>query len=256
MYNKVHLIDCMEFMKDKPNGFYDLAVVDPPYGIKISKNPQTRWNYKIKENKDIRTGRKINFKRNPHKSKEWDNKKPDSKYFKELFRIAKHQCIFGMHYFMEELKSSPCVIAWDKVNGNSHFGDCDFIWTNFKTHSRIIRFMWNGFLQGKSIEDGCKRQGNIKKLEYRIHVSQKPIALYKWLLQNYAKPGWKILDTHVGSGSSRIACYDMGFWFEGCELDPDYWQAQEDRFQNHIANRDLPGFGEEVKELIYQKELL
>ena len=131
--------------------------------------------------------------------------------------------------------------TWDhKAPSLNDFADCELAWTSFKTAVRQFSFRWLGMLQG-----------NMKNKEKRIHPAQKPIALYKWLLQNYAKPGQTIFDSHVGSGSIRIACHDLGFDFEGCEIDPDYWQAQEDRYNNHILQGGLFG-KEEIQELVYR----
>lgn len=216
MKNIVHNIDNIEFMKDIPDKFYDLAIVDPPYGIGEdgSKN-HTRG--KLAKSKDYKSF--SGFDKNP----------PDKKYFQELFRISKFQIIWGANHFIENInRNSSCWIVWDKDNGKTDFADSELAWTSFDSAVRNFKYKWQGMLQQ-----------NMKNKEKRIHPTQKPVALYKWLLQNYAKPGYKIFDSHVGSGSIRIACHDMGFEFEGCELDKDYWQAQEDRYQNHISQGDL-----------------
>ena len=123
---------------------------------------------------------------------------------------------------------SSCWIVWDKDNGKNDFADCELAWTSFKSAVRKFKFRWQGMLQG-----------DMANKEIRIHPTQKPVALYTWLLQNYAKPGDKILDTHLGSGSSRIAAYDLDFDFVGCEIDPDYFKAQEERFKAHTAQESL-----------------
>ena len=226
MNNVVHRCDCMDLMKDKPDKFYDLAPVDPGYGNGEGKSTnETRGKFaKAKA------------------YKKYDDTRPDSNYFKELFRASKSQIIWGGNYFISDLKDTPCLIVWDKKNGKTDYADCEIAWTSFETATRIFRFKWQGMLQE-----------NMKNKEIRIHRHQKPVALYKWLLQNYAKPGWKIFDSHVGSGSLRIACYDMGFWFEGCEIDKDYWQAQEERFQNHIAQPEIFD-KQEIQENIFQEQ--
>jgi len=239
MNNVVHNCDCMDIMKTKPDKFFDLAIVDPPYGIGagkgteiyLSNNGKQDWKGKKKNDNTIYGN--------------WDNVIPEKKYFQELFRISKNQIIWGGNYFIENLYNSKGWIVWNKLNGNSFFADGELAWTSFKTKLRIFNYLSCGFM------------GSHKNRGKRIHPTQKPVALYKWLLQNYAKPGWKIFDSHVGSGSIRIACYDLGFDFVGCEIDPDYWQAQEERFQNHIANRSLPGLEpEDLKEYIYKEKLL
>ena len=174
-----------------------------------------------------------------------DAESPPIEYFQELFRVSKYQIIWGANHFISKIPyDSPSWIVWDKLNGNTDFADCELAWTSFDCAVRKFSFRWQGMLQG-----------NMKNKETRIHPNQKPVALYKWLLKNYAQPGWKIFDSHVGSGSSRIACYDMGFDFIGCENDPDYWQAQEDRFKNHIAQAGLFDT-EEIQDLIYAENTI
>lgn len=137
-----------------------------------------------------------------------------------MFRVSKNQIIFGANHFIERInKNSSCWIVWDKDNGNSDFADCELAWTSFKTAVRKVKFRWNGMLQG-----------DMKNKQERIHPTEKPIRLYEWLLKNYAKQGDKILDTHLGSGSSRIAAYNLGFDFWGYEIDKEYFDAQEQRF--------------------------
>jgi site-specific DNA-methyltransferase (adenine-specific) len=181
-----------------------LAIVDPPYGIQ----------------KENLTGFKKKNIQHEHNNKclLWDNR-PTSKYFQELFRISKNQIIWGMQYFIDDLKDCSQIIVWNKLTGNNFFADCELAWTSFKKACRIYKYTWNGMLQQ-----------DMKNKEKRIHPHQKPVALYKWLLQNYAKLGDLIIDSRVGSGSLRIACYELGFDFIGVELDEDYWEAQEKRF--------------------------
>ena len=211
--NKVHLIDCMEFMKGVPDKYYELAIVDPPYGIDRYKKNDGGNSKKIRCFGD--------------KDKNWNNEKPSDKYFEELFRISKSQIIWGANNFT--LPTSEYFIIWDKQQMMPSFARCEMAWTNCKVPAKIYAYR---------SQDGD-----------RIHPTQKPVALYKWLLKNYAKPGDKIFDSHVGSGSSRIACYDMGFDFEGCEIDKDYWEAQEARYQEHAQQIDLFS-GKELQEEI------
>ena len=158
----------------------------------------------------------------------WKQTRPSSEYFKELFRVSKNQIIWGGNYFTEDLLESQCWIVWDKEHPNGiKFADCELAWTSFDQAARIFRFMWNGMLQG-----------DMKNKENRIHPTQKPIKLYTWLLSNYAKVGDKILDTHVGSASSLIACERMGFQYVGFEIDEEYYRQasrrlEEERRQIH-----------------------
>ena len=159
----------------------------------------------------------------------------------ELKRVSKEQIIWGANHFISKVPyDSPCWIVWDKDNGNTDFADCELAWTSFKTAVRKFKYRWQGMLQ----EYGGDRK------EFRIHPTQKPVALYKWLLKNYAKPNDKIFDSHVGSGSIRIACHDMGFDFEGCEIDKDYWEAQEKRYKEHSQQNDLF-----TPEVLFNKEV-
>lgn len=206
MNNICYLIDNMEFMKTVPDKFFDLAIVDPPYGIDAGT---------------MTMGKGSRNDKGKNKLKKWDSNPPDENYFIELFRISKNQIIWGGNYFLDKIKkSTSCMLIWDKMDYNSDFASSELAWTSFDSVVKTFRY--------------ARNHGEIK-----IHPTQKSIKLYKWLLQNYAKPGWTIFDSHVGSGSIRIACHDMGFDFTGCELDADYWRAQEERFKNHIAQSEL-----------------
>jgi len=151
---------------------------------------------------------------------------PTDEYFEQLFRVSKHQIIWGENWYGRYFGIGR--IVWDKMNDGSNFSDCEIAYQSLNRQTRRFQFRWNGMLQE-----------NMANKEKRIHPTQKPVALYKWLLQNYAKAGDTILDTHLGSGSSRIAAYDLGFDFTGYELDTDYFNAQEARFANHIAQPKL-----------------
>jgi site-specific DNA-methyltransferase (adenine-specific) len=184
--------DCMELMSRYPDKYFELAIVDPPYGIGISKNPF----------------------RQKHSKKIWDDAIPKENYFTELFRVSKNQIIWGGNYF--NLEPTQCFIIWDKIQPeNFSSAMCEMAWTNFEKPAKIIR----------------KRVVNSEA--NKIHPTQKPVKLYEWILKNYASEGDKILDTHLGSGSSRIAADKMGFDFYACELDSDYFEAQEKRFKEY-----------------------
>lgn len=207
----------MEGMKEFPDKYFDLAIVDPPYGIGecASRN---------------NTGNRSTSKwKNPisKKYKPFNDSIPYQKFqFDELVRISKNQIVFGANNF-DFLPPSTGWIVWDKcVSENEHLSMCELAWSSFAIRCKKFKYLWAGF----------KREGNNKKKEIRInHPTQKPIALYKWLLKNYAKEGDKILDTHVGSGSSIIAAVEYGFDITGFEMDKDYYEASMKRIKNHFA---------------------
>lgn len=209
-------MDCMELLRQTPDKYYDLCVVDPPYGIG--------------ENGDRNASRgKLAIAKDYKPFHGGDISAPDSIYFDELRRISKNQIIWGANHFIDRIAlPSSCWIVWDKITGNSDFADSELAWTSFKTAVRNFRFQWSGMLQG-----------DMKNKEIRIHPTQKPVKLYQWLLTNYAKPNQRILDTHLGSGSSAIAAYNLGFEFVGCELDSQYFEAAKARFEKHASQSNL-----------------
>ena len=161
--------------------------------------------------------------------KGWDDEALDVSLFNEILRVSKHAIIWGSNHFISKLPyDSSCWIVWDKENGETDFADCELAWTNFKTAVRRFKFRWQGMLQG-----------NMKNKEERIHPTQKPVALYSWLLKNYGKEGDKIFDPFLGSGSSRIAAYKMGFDFVGCEIDEEYFRLSEERFQKECKGVEV-----------------
>ena len=195
---KLFNMDCMTAMRDMPDKAFDLAIVDPPYGI---GDRLSDGGGKLKN-----TPMAVLYRN----SKKWDVI-PNDKYFKELFRISENQIIWGGNYF--GLPASRCMLAWDKLQHMTTLSAWEMGWTSFDKPSKIFRHS----------------SMNIN----RFHPTQKPVALYKWLLKNYAKPGFKILDTHLGSGSIAIACYDMGYDLTGYEIDLDYYNAAVKRLNNH-----------------------
>ncbi len=199
LVSDIYLMDCIEGMKQYPDKYFDLAIVDPPYGI--DRNGMNMGNSVF--NKD---------------DKKWDKNTPNDEYFKKLFRVSKNQIIWGGNYF--DLPPSQYFAIWDKGETmyGRDFAECEFAWVR------------NG---GTRIYKKSPNQPD------RIHPTQKPVALYKWLLDKYAKQGDKILDTHLGSGSSRIACYDYNFDFTGFELDTEYIEKSTIRFNNHINQLTL-----------------
>ncbi len=238
----IRLFNCdnLEFMKSVPDKFYNLCITDPPYGIgqggkKINSKSYNSDGSMIKKY-DKRSGAQIIVKSKNYHNNYSDHKSPDKEYFDELIRISKNQIIFGANHFISKLPyDSSCWIVWDKVNGETDQSDCELAWTSFDTAVRQFRFMWNGFTQGKSISEGWINQGNKALCEPRSHPNQKPVALYKWLLKNYAKEGDKILDSHGGSLSIAIACGEMGYDLDACELDGDYFKDSVVRVQRHFT---------------------
>jgi site-specific DNA-methyltransferase (adenine-specific) len=209
--------DNMVLMARYPDKYFDLAIVDPPYGIGEDGSKNKTRTGGLAKPKDYKA-----FAGN-------DISSPNIEYFNELLRLSKNQIIFGANHFISKIPfNSSCWIVWDKDNGNTDFADCELAWTSFKTSVRKYKFKWQGMLQE-----------NMKNKELRIHPTQKPVALYKWLLDKYAKPGDKILDTHLGSGSIAIACHDYGFDLTGCELDTEYFNKAMDRINNHTKQQKL-----------------
>jgi site-specific DNA-methyltransferase (adenine-specific) len=223
-------MDCrvgMRGMKDKQ---YSLAIVDPPYGIgEDGKSNHSRNKAFGSSSFGEKNTRKTIVQAKKYTPKSWDSAAPDAAFFNELRRVSKNQIVFRANHFIASMPfNSSCWIVWDKDNGASHFSDCELAWTSFKSAVRRFKFRWNGMLQE-----------NMAEKESRIHPTQKPVALYRWLLSNYAQPGDTILDTHLGSGSSRIAAHQMGFDFTGYELDPEYFADQEKRFALAIQQQSL-----------------
>lgn len=214
-------MDCMKVLKDFPDDYFDLAVVDPPYGIRVFS-------------KDNASRSKLAASKNYKEYAGGDSAAPDPEYFTQLKRISRNQIIFGANHFLDNIVagvggvSSPCWIVWDKENGQNDFADCELALTTFQTAVRIFRFRWAGMLQG-----------NMKEKEVRIHPTQKPVALYNWIFGNYTQRGQKIIDTHAGSASSLIAAHYAGLQFVGFELDPDYYAAASRRYEQETAQISL-----------------
>lgn len=233
MISEAHNVDCMIGMATYPDKYFDLAIVDPPYGIGENMGQHKSRNV---NRTDSRNGKPIIVKHKGYEVKDWDLNPPDESYFSEIARVSNNIIVWGANHYLDKFPfkaDSSCWIVWDKCNGESDFADCELAWTSFDTAVRLFRFMWSGFCQGKSLTEGHINQGNKSLCERRIHPTQKPKILYQWILQNYAKTGDRILDTHLGSGSSRIAAAEMGFDFTGYEIDKDYFEAQEKRFNQY-----------------------
>jgi site-specific DNA-methyltransferase (adenine-specific) len=223
--------DCMAAMARYPDKYFDVAIVDPPYGLgedgrksKGRGGMVRQWN-----------GSEIYVSADKYAVKNWDNMPPSQEYFDELFRVSKKQIIWGENYmdFTQKSTSSGRII-WDKVN-TGDFSDCEIAWTNLFSSTRQIEYMWNGFMQGKSLEEGRRQQGNKQLNEKRIHPTQKPKLLYKWIYNKFIPRDSKILDTHHGSGNNGIVAHIHGVAeFIGTDTDPEYWKESIDNFKEII----------------------
>jgi len=206
--------DNMQLMSRYKDNYFDLAIIDPPYGI----------------NAGLGTGKKqrIDIKNGKMKSFDWDNEIPKKEYFDQLFRVSKNQIIWGGNYMTSFLKESKGWIFWDKIQVSDNHSDGELAWTSFEKRLRMFKYCWSGNRYGfeGSIE-------GVGKKSIRIHPTEKPIQLYEWLLTNYAKEGDKILDTHLGSGSIAIACHNLGYHLTACELDTEYFNAAMKRLKQH-----------------------
>jgi site-specific DNA-methyltransferase (adenine-specific) len=204
--NKIHCCDCLEFMKQIPDKSIDMVLTDPPYGIGEARG-KNKSRGKLATAKDYGVSN-------------WDDEIPSEEYFKEIIRISKNQVIFGGNYFIEHLSNSPCWIVWDKDNGNSDFADCELAWTSFKTAVRKFKWKWQGMLQ----ED-------MKNKDVRVHPTQKPIELMRWILENYSKEGDIVLDPFLGSGTTARACKDLNRDYIGIEISPEYCEIARKRLR-------------------------
>lgn len=208
--------DNMELMARYPDNYFELAIVDPPYGINMSKTV------------GIGIGKNKGFtKKKEYKKKEWDNETPNQEYFDELFRVSKNQIIWGANYMTNKLPILKNYIFWYKkgMSKDNLFNDGEMAYTSIG-RTVMIDIWWNGL-------------GVINSGENKIHPTQKPVALYKWILDKYANQGDKILDTHLGSGSIAIACHDYGFDLTACELDKEYFDKAMQRIKNHTNQTKL-----------------
>lgn len=207
--SETHLIDCIEYMKQFPDKHFELACVDPPYGIDAD----------VKNSTDKMQTKKSATKSKKYGSQLWDSDIPTDEYFKELKRVSKKQIIWGANYF----GLVGGMIYWHKNVTMPTYSTGELAWVSWLNKIDFVNISWHGMIQH-----------DMANKEHRIHPTQKPVALYKWIFANYAKQGDKILDTHLGSQSSRIAAYQMGFDFYGCELDPDYFEAGNKRFEQWV----------------------
>jgi len=202
-------MDCIEFMKQVPDKFFNLAVVDPPYGIGAGN---VNFINRNTANKNAEKFYRVN---------DWDKIRPDKIYFDELRRVSKNQIVWGGNYFVDLMQPARCFLVWDKKTGDNSYADCEMALTSFDANAKIYTKHWLG--------------SKAKDHDGRLNPTQKPIGLYEWIYKLFAKEGDLILDTHLGSGSNRIAAHKAGLTFVGCEIDQQYYEAQEARFKNFTA---------------------
>lgn len=210
-------MNCMQGMKEFPDNYFDLAIVDPIYG------DVTKGGYMVGK------GGEHLAKRTDYHLSLWQQEKTGSDYFKELFRVSKNQIVWGGNYFTDNLPQSQGWIVWDKLRPEGvGFADFELAWTSFNKASRVFRYMWNGMMQ----QDMAHK-------EKRIHPTQKPVVLYTWILNKYANKDDIILDTHVGSASSLIACHRTNHKFVGFELDECYYKLANQRLKDEMSRKKL-----------------
>jgi site-specific DNA-methyltransferase (adenine-specific) len=224
--NKIYNMDCMDGMAQFPDKYFELAIVDPPYGIGFDKENSTMSAGFRKDG----TQRKMQSWNNPkakgYVQKEWDKEKPSTEYFAELFRVSKNQIVWGGNYFTDNLPPSGGWVVWEKgVPEGMSLSQAELAWTNCLNSVKIKKYLWAGYKKCEETD--------------RFHPTQKPVALYKWLLKNYAHAGDKILDTHMGSGSSVIACIDYGFDYIAFEIDKEYFDSANERIEAYKSQGKL-----------------
>lgn len=208
--------DCVEALKRFSDNHFDLAIVDPPYGIGAGK-------------KSFQSGTRKSYS---HTDKDWDASTPTDEYWNELFRVSKNQIVWGANYYADKLPISRGWVYWHKMVLTDNYSQGELAWTSFDCVMKFIEYKYQGNYLG--FRNSITTQSSTKE-ETRIHPTQKPIALYEWLLKEFAEEGNLILDTHLGSGSSRIACQKMGFDFTGFEIDQEYYNKQEKRFKDFVS---------------------
>ena len=230
-------MDCIDYLRDCEDNAFDLAIVDPNYGIGASRPSNKAGNVKQKNGS-------LSFMPDAgYAHKDWDDKPADDSYFDELIRVSENQIIWGVNFYARVFGKGR--IVWDKVNDHMDQFDCELAYCSLNNRVDIVRYMWAGFMQGSKIGGNSivssQQMGDKSRNEKRIHPTQKPVKLYDWLLSNYAEPGQRILDTHLGSGSSAIAAHYGQFDFVGMEIDKDYYDAAVKRFDAETAQLDIFG---------------
>ena len=210
--------DCMDAMREMKDQSIDVAVVDPPYGLKMSTNA---WSNNIKPCREWKGRRDTNN----YTPKDWDNEKPSQDYFDELRRVSKYQIIWGGNHFADMLPASAGWLVWNKMVSMPTLSKCELAWTNIIGRVEIVSLLWSGFKKCEQV--------------HRIHPTQKPVALYEWVYSNFCEPEWTILDTHVGSGSSAIAAHNMGRKYIGWEIDDEFHHKANRRLREHQRQLQL-----------------
>jgi len=215
-------IDCVEFMRSKPDNYYDLAIVDPPYGINVCKMAYTQEENRPCKQKNSTV---LRVKKSGYKRGDWDKTPPPPEYWEQLFRVSKHQIIWGIkHYDLKGLGNG--LIAWNKcVPDGVSFNNYEHAYCSLLDKEIEFTYMWAGMCQGKGLDTPKTQQGNKKLNEKRIHPTYKPKRLYRWIIQKFAKNGWMLLDTHGGGMSIAIAADELGFDLDICEIDTYYFNA-------------------------------
>lgn len=224
-------MDCMTGMREFPDNYFDIAVVDPPY----FDGPNKRRYYGRSES-TTKIARKM------YDVIDDDNwKVPGKEYFDELIRVSKHQIICGCNYY--DYHFGPGRIVWDKCRSNTTFSKAEIAYCSLHNTVEIFRYMWDGMMQGKSIDEGWIQRGNKKLNEYRIHPTQKPVDLYRWIIREYIEQGWKVIDTHVGSASSLIAYHEAGIRYVGFEIDGKNYQKARSRLDAEKSQMSIYDYG-------------
>lgn len=229
--------DSMEFMANVPDKHYELAIIDPPYGIRADK-PALKRKSVVQKN-----GTLCKIKQAGYLHKEWDAQPFDKEHWKMVENVSKNQIVWGCNFFNFQLPGGR--IIWDKLNEGSDQHDVEIAYCSITNRTDIVYYLWRGMMQGRSasknVREALIQMGDKRLNEKRIHPTQKPVAIYRWLLENYAKPGDKILDTHGGSGSIVIACHALGFELDWVELDHGYYDAAVKRFKEYIGKPEEMG---------------
>ncbi len=218
--SEVYLEDCVTALKRYADNYFDLAIVDPPYGIGAGK-------------KSFQSGTRKSYN---HTDKDWDASTPTDEYWNELFRVSKNQIVWGANYYADKLPISRGWVYWHKMVLTDNYSQGELAWTSFDCVMKFVEYKYQGNYLG--FRNSITTQSSTKE-ETRIHPTQKPIALYEWLIKEFAKPNDLILDTHLGSGSSRIAANKAGLSFVGCEIDVDYYNAEQERYKEFISQLRL-----------------